>query len=94
MIKMTRDGEVEWLRKSDFKLDASVGDLILLTEFSANGDIIKKEIYPSDPDYKDLGIAFDKEGHIFYTASWSATIGLSMDRVKYGLGATLILSRH
>ena len=87
LLKMNSGGEVEWIRQPDFDTSAKVIDLILVSEFAPNGDLIKEKAFPFDPNYLNYGINFDEKGNIYYSATFSSTLGLKIDKLTLGLEA-------
>ncbi len=87
LLKLNKGGETEWLRQADFKTETEGMDMILFSEFSSRGEILKSEVFPYDPDFVNYGIRFDTSGNIYYAASYSTTLGLKIDRIAVGLDA-------
>jgi len=88
LLKMKQDGEAVWLRQADFSKVKEDESQVLLSEFTASGEQVRSEIYPYDPAFTNFGISFDRTGNVFFSAPWSATLGLKVDRIALGLEAS------
>ena len=84
---MNKGGEVQWLKEASFDTSGKGGDVILYSQFSPSGDLLKSDVYPFDPNYADYGIKFDALGNVYYSASFANTLGLKIDKITLGLDA-------
>ena len=85
LLKLNKGGEVQWLKQADFDTNGKGGDVILYSKFSPEGEQLKSEVYPFDPNYEDYGIKFDGSGNVYYSASFASTLGLNVDKIALGL---------
>ncbi|MCX6287990.1 MAG: hypothetical protein NTY96_12835 [Bacteroidetes bacterium] len=85
LLKLNKGGEVQWLKQADFDTNGKGANVILYSKFSSGGEQLKSEIYPFDPNYEDYGIKFDGSGNVYYSASFSATLGFKVDKIALGL---------
>ncbi len=85
LLKLNKGGEVKWLKQADFDTSGRGADAILYAKFSAGGEQLKSVIYPFDPNYEDYGIKFDGSGNVYYSANFSSTLGLKVDKIALGL---------
>jgi hypothetical protein len=85
LLKLNKEGEVQWIKQADFDTSGKGANVILYTKFSLKGEQLLNEIYPFDPNYDDFGIKFDGSGNVYYSAGFSTTLGLSVDKIALGL---------
>jgi len=85
VAKFNADGRQIWLNQA--KLEAGgTGDYIYAATFSPSGQYVETKSYPVDINFTDYGLSFDALNNVYYTATYSSTAGMKVDRITLGLG--------
>ena len=86
MAKYSPDGELLWVNQAGLDTTSETSDYIFVTSFTPGGKHLKTRLYPEDESFTDWGISFDEKGNVYYTASYTSTVGLNIDMIWLDLG--------
>ncbi|TSA24300.1 MAG: hypothetical protein D4R67_12135, partial [Bacteroidetes bacterium] len=81
MAKFSTDGKLLWLNQAELDTTSETSDYIFVTSFTPGGKHIDTRLYPEDEHFTDYGISFDNNGNVYYTASYTSTVGLNIDMI-------------
>lgn len=79
MAKFSRDGKLLWVNQAGLDTTSETSDYIFVTSFTPEGKRIETRLFPGDEHFSEQGISFDENGNVYYTASYTSTVGLNID---------------
>jgi len=87
MAKYTPEGKLVWINQVGLDTTSETSDYIFVSSFTPEGKRISTRLYPDDEGFTNMGISFDPAGNIYYTASFTSTVGLNIDMIWLSAGS-------
>ncbi|MFC2102493.1 SBBP repeat-containing protein [Bacteroidota bacterium] len=81
MAKYSPGGQLLWVDQAELDTTSETSDYIFVTSFTPKGKHRYTKLYPEDENFTNYGISFDDDENIYYTASYTSTVGLNMDMI-------------
>ncbi len=81
MAKYTPAGKLLWVNQAGLDTTSETSDYIFVTSFTPEGKRIYTRLFPDDENFTNTGISFDPAGNVYYTASYTSTVGLNIDMI-------------
>ena len=85
MAKYTSSGKLLWAGQAQLDTSSETSDYIFVASFTPEGKHLGTKLYPDDGSFSNFGISFDTAGNVYYTASYTSTVGLNIDLISLGL---------
>ena len=85
MAKFTSTGTLLWINQAQLDTTSETSDYIFVASYSPDGKHLSTRLFPENESFSNYGISFDADGNVYYTASYTSTIGLNIDLISIGL---------
>ena len=87
VAKFDPNGNLLWLNQAGLDTTSGTSDYIFVASFTPGGEHIATKLYPENESFSSYGLSFDEQGNLYYTASYTSTIGLNIDLISLGMEA-------
>jgi len=85
VAKFNGDGRLIWLNQVSQDTTGMTGDYIFSSTFTDAGQSLSSRRYPPDANFNGWGISFDASDNVYYTGSYTGTVGMKTEYITLNL---------